>query len=67
MNEAWAKTFVEGFLKMVKGFDTRDEIKSFYKANMSDISKLRSIDEDIKIQLDNTIKKVIEKLEDNNG
>lgn len=67
MNEAWAKTFVEGFLKMVEGFDTRDEIKSFYKANMSDISKLRSIDEDIKIQLDNTIKQVIEKLEDNNG
>ena len=52
---------------MVEGFDTRDEIKSFYKANMSDISKLRSIDEDIKIQLDNTIKQVIEKLEDNNG
>jgi|TARA_R100000084_G_scaffold109329_1_gene75757 hypothetical protein len=67
MNEAWAKTFVEGFEKMVVAFDKAEQVKDFYMSNEQDILAIKDIDKKYKKQIDEIVKKQIRLKENNNG
>ena len=67
MNEAWAKTFIEGFEKMVVAFDKSEQVKDFYMSNEQDILAIKDIDKKYKKQIDDIVKKQIRLKEDNNG
>ena len=67
MNEAWAKTFIEGFEKMVVAFDKAEQVKDFYMSNEQDILAIKDIDKKYKKQIDDIVKKQIRLKEDNNG
>mgnify|MGYP003109246085 FL=1 len=66
MNEAWAKTFVEGFEKMVVAFDKAEQVKDFYMSNEQDILAVKDIDKKYKKQIDEIVKKQIRLKENNN-
>ncbi len=61
-DEAWAETFVEGFIKTLQMHDTKESLKSFYMANKEPISRLKIDFPEKKEELDTAFKQYADSL-----
>ena len=63
-DEAWAETFVEGFLKVATDFcDTKESVKEHYKNHSDEVALLKQKFPTQKKRLDDLAKQLVENLE----
>ena len=63
-DEAWAETFVDGFLKVATDFcDTKESVKEHYKNHSDEVALLKQKFPTQKKRLDDLAKQLVENLE----